>query len=281
MHPFAVRSFAAAAALALLAAAPAAFAQAPAASPPPIDSMRAELIRNFSADQRNVWRYSHRERVALAKNGRVTRRRLLVYFVNGHQVTITLANNGQPLTAAQLEDERHAAQARAAELRHRPPPPAGSLIFNGRAYSFAKLANDFLYAPGRVDRWQDRTVWIYAATPNPNTPSRSREEQVLLGSKGEIWVDAQDHHVVRITLHTFEPVKYFLGILATVHSAHLDLQLARRTPGEWLPARTDFAFDASILLFKRLREAKTQNFSDFQLRSPNAAPPSDLAAAMP
>lgn len=235
-----------------------------AGSPPSAESIRAVAVRNFSADAENLWRYSHLETEVLTKNGRTTRRKLWVYYVNGHQVSITLAVNGHAVSGEQLAQERHDAQMRAADLRLRPPPPAGSLVFNGRAYPFAKLAGDYLYAPARVEQWRGRTTWIYPVTPNPNAPARSREEQVLLSSEGEVWVDAQDLHVVRISLHTFEPVKYFLGILATVHSAHLDLQLQRIAPGEWMPDRTDFAFDATILVFKRLRQSKLQTFTDFQ-----------------
>lgn len=232
--------------------------------PPSLDRLREELIRNFAADQQAVLRYEHREYVLVRKNQTRDGRTLLVYFVNGHQVAETTAVDGRELTAAARAAEHRRAEARAAASAHRPPPPVGALEFNRKTYPFRKLAGDYVYGPARVEQWHGRTTWVYPAAPNPNATSRSREEQVLLSSRGEIWVDAEDHHVVRISMHTFEPVRYILGILATIHTASLDLQLARRAPGEWLPTEAYFDFDATILFFKDLRESKLQVFSTYQ-----------------
>lgn len=247
-------------------------------------ALRDQLIASFSADQAAVQRYRHHEVVSLVRGPNRETRELSVFFVHGHQVSVTLAENGRAVSAPDLAAERLAAQARAAQLTHRPPPPPGALEFDQHVYSFRKLADDFLYGAPKVTTWRGRPTWVYPAEPNPNVPDRTRAEQVLLSSRGEIWVDARDRRVARIRLHTFAPVRYFLGILATVREASLDLQLA---PGAdaglaeafagapaggdcWLPTRAYFDFDATVFFFKHLHQSKLQVFSDYR---PEAAEP--------
>lgn len=230
---------------------------------PPIESMRALLIRNFSQDQAAVLRFRHREHVIETKNGKVTDKTQLVWYVNGHAVSEITGYGNQPLSPAQQAVEHGKAMARAKQMASREPAPIGVIEVNHKQYPFAKLADDYVYGPGTVMQWQGRTVWVYPAEPNPNASDRSSEENVLLSSRGEIWVDAQDLHVVRIQIHNFEPVKYLLGVLATVHQAQLDLELQRYAPGVWLPETADFSFRATILLFKNLSSSKTQIFSDY------------------
>lgn len=235
---------------------------------PPIESMRALLIRNFSDDQAAVFRYRHLEHVIEKKDGKVTDKTQLVWYVNGHEVSEITGYRNQPLSPAQRAAEQRKAMARARQLADREPAPTGVIEVNHKQYPFSKLADDYVYGPGKVMQWQGRTVWVYPAEPNPNTPNRSREEEALLSSRGEIWVDAQDLHVVRIQIHTFEPVRYWLGVLATVHQAQIDLELQRYAPGVWLPETANFSFQATVLLFKNLARSKTQIFSEYVAAEP-------------
>jgi hypothetical protein len=230
---------------------------------PPIESLRALLIRNFSNDQAAVTRYRHTERVIEKKDGKVTNKTQLVWYVHGHAVSEITGYDNTPLNPDQRAEEHRKALQRARQMTSREPAPVGVIVVNHKQYPFAKLASDYVYGPGKVMQWHGRTVWVYPAEPNPNTPDRSREEEVLLSSRGEIWVDAEDLHVVRIQIHTFEPVRYWLGVLATVHQAELDLELQRYAPGVWLPETADFSFQATVLLFKHMVRSKTQIFSDY------------------
>lgn len=243
----------------------------PGGAPPPIDSIRTTLIRNFADDQSAVFRYRHTEHVIEKKDGKVVDKTQLVWFVNGHQVSEVIAYGNQPLTPQAQAVEQEKAMERAGSLVHRPPLPAGGLEFNHKNYPFAKLAQDYVYGPGKAIEWNQRTVWVYPAEPNPNAPDRSREEELLLSSRGEIWVDAEDLHVIRIRIHTFEPVRYWLGFLATIHKAQMDLELQRYAAGEWLPEKVDFSFKATVLLFKNLARGKTQIFSGYMPETPAEA----------
>ncbi len=233
-------------------------------APPPADAIRATVIRNFTADQKAEMSYRHVEHMVIDKNHHLEGRTVAIYYVNGHEIPEILALDQRPLKPAELAGQRKAARKRAEFERKQPPVPPGGLEFNHRYYSFARLASDYLYGKPSVRQWHGRTTWIYPAHPNPAVRSRSRAEQILLSSRGAIWVDAQDLHICRIQVATFQPVRYWLGFLATVHNAGLELQLERKSPGLWLPSYAHFWVNATILLFKSFNETKTQSFRDWQ-----------------
>jgi len=232
-------------------------------SPPPMPPLRARLIANFQRDQAALQDYTHREHVLVDKDGTADARTLKVWYVRGHEVQQTIALDQRSLSPEEIEAERQRALRRARDAESRPATSPGVIQFEGQNYSFAKLADDYVYTPDRTERWRGREIWVYRATPNPAAPRSSRAETILLHSQGEIWVDAEDQHVMRITVHTTAPVKYGLGVLATIHSASLDLWMERAAPELWLPASASFHVQATILLLKSLSRSKQQNFSEW------------------
>lgn len=229
-------------------------------SPPTARAIRPAVLRNFTADEAALWRYLHQERIILVKDGSRSDRTVHVFYVHGRAVAPAIAVGGKPLGPRALANQQRAAAERVAQLARRKPPPLGAVEFHGHSYSFKKLAEDFHYGPAKVLQWHGRTTWVYPAWPNPNVPHTTRAEQVLLASRGTVWIDAKDLHLVRVEMHTFRPVKYFAGILATVHHATLDLELQRIAAGVWLPRRIAFRLQATILLFKTFDEAKVETY---------------------
>lgn len=250
------RGLIALAALAVLRAGAAAQFQAP----PPAAAIKSRLIANFQQDQAALLDLVHREHVVVDKDGAVDGRTLRVWYVNGHEVSETVALDARELSPAELAAEHARALQRARDAARKPPAPTGLIQFENQSYSFARLADDYVYGPAHTIAWNGRTVWVYPATPNPAVPSRSRAESVLLHSSGEVWVDAADLHVIRISLHTTAPVRYLLGVLATIHTARLDLQMERRAPGFWVPSEADFSLHATVLMLRSLDRSKQQQF---------------------
>lgn len=232
--------------------------------PPAAESVKKQLIANFKADQAALEHFTHDEHVLTNKDGMHDGRTLHVWYVNGRAVSETIALDDRALSPGEISSEHQRALERARQAARRSAPPDGLIEFEGRTYSFEKLSGDYLYGPAEMRLWQGRTVWIYPARPNPEAPSRSRAESLLLHSQGEIWVDAEDLHVIRIALHTTAPVHYGLGVLATIHHAQLDLRLERQAPGVWLPEEADFSLDATVLMLRRLERSKCQTFSNYQ-----------------
>ena len=231
--------------------------------PPPAAAIQARLIAAFQSDQETLLRFQHLEHVVTSRDGRFEGRTLRVWYVNGRAVSETIALDSRALSPQELAAEHERALQRARSAAQRPMAPPGVVEFDGQRYPFAKLADDYLYLDPQRRIWQGREIWVYQARPNPATASRSRAESLLLHSRGEVWVDAGDLHVVHIALHTTSPVRYGLGVLATIHAAKLELDMERHSPGVWLPEQTDFQLSATILLVKSLFRSKQQSFSDY------------------
>lgn len=234
------------------------------APPPPAGTIKSQLVAAFQRDQEALSGFRHQEHVSTNKDGVTDGRTLRVWYVNGHQVSETIALDGRELSPAEISAEHQRAMQRAADVTARPAPPTGTIVFEGQSYPFARLADDYIYTAAKTRMWRGRVIWVYQAYPNPDIASRSHAETMLLHSQGEVWVDAEDMHVIRIALHTVAPVHYVLGILATIHQATLELDLERYRPGLWLPAEANFQMRATVLLVRPLLRSKLQVYSDYQ-----------------
>jgi len=239
-------------------------ARAGVATLPTAASLRALLIHNFQQDQAALQRYSYLEHVVALRNGVREGRTFYVHFINGHPVSETVALDDRALRPEEREAEHRRALQRGRDAAAKPPAPANSIEVNRKRYSFEKLANDFQYGPAHLATWRGRPTWVFPATPVPGLRSGTPEEQMLLTAQGEIWVDVADRHVVRVTIHTTAPVRYYFGLGAVVHHAAIDLELQRHRPGEWLPASSDLEVSATVLLVKPVVQSKQSTYSDFR-----------------
>ncbi len=225
------------------------------------------MIAAFERDQKALEHFQYLEHVVTVKNDAVDARTLRVWYVNGNPVSQTVALDTRQLSQAELEAEAQRAQIRARAAARRPPPPDGVVEFDGVRYPFARLAHDYIFSDGETRLWRGRAVWVYQARPNPAADSRSRAETLLLHTAGEVWVDAQDLHVIRLRVHSTSPARYLLGVLATIHQAQISIEMQRYAPGVWLPARSDFSLRATILLLDNIYRSKRQSFRDFTASS--------------
>lgn len=241
-------------------------------APAPTAALEQLLTRKFAQGQAALREYVYREHVITQKDQSRDARTLIAWYVHGRPVSETVALDIRPLSRAEITAEHQRACARAAAQRQRKPPPLGVLEFGGHSYPFARLARDFLYTNPRAIVWHGRMTWAYEAVPNPATQARSHEEMLLLHSRGQVYVDAEDEQVVRISLHSTKPVHYAYGLVATIHQANFLLELQRLGPGLWLPAEADYHLDATILLVEHMVRSKQERFFDYTRASASTVP---------
>lgn len=232
-------------------------------APPATPALEQRLTEAFQQDQRALLGYTHREHVVTRKDQQKEGRTLFVWYVRGRAVSETTALDNRALRDEELRAEHARACARAAAAAERKPPPLGVIEFGGHSYPFARLAHDYRYGNPRTVLWNGRATWIYDAIPNPDVRARSREEKLLLHSRGEVYVDAEDRHVVRMAIQSTGAVRYLLGMLATIHHADFLLELQRVQPGVWLPQEAGFHLQATVLLFDHLTRSKETRYYDY------------------
>ncbi len=232
-------------------------------APPATPTLEQRLTEAFQRDQQVLLGYTHREHVITRKDREMDGRTLSVWYVRGRAVSETIALDSRTLNNEERSAEHARACERAAATAKRQPPVLGVMEFGGHSYPFARLAHDYRYTNPHTILWNGRATWVYDAVPNPEVHARSREEKLLLHSRGEVYVDAKDQHVVRMVIESTRPVRYLLGMLATIHHADFLLELERVQPGVWLPKEADFHLQATVLLFDHLTRSKVTSYYDY------------------
>ncbi len=231
---------------------------------PPVAQLRPLLLHNFIQDEMANTHFSHVEHDEIGRNGKWEGYTATMFYVKGHPVRQITALDARQLSPQELAGQANAARQTATDDAKRDWAPFGVVKVSKEQIPFSQLANDYLYGTPSLRTWRGRPTWVLPMTPNPDNKSRSRAEDILLSSRGELWVDAQDLHVVRIQIHMFQPVRYLLGVLATVHAANLDMQLERYAPGVWVPQKVQFGANATIAFLKHWSESKQQDFWNYQ-----------------
>ncbi len=100
--------------------------------------------------------------------------------------------------------------------------------------------------------------------PNPNFDPPTRELKVYQGMKGNMWVDASTHHLVRLRAELFRDVDFGWGILGRLyHGGHFEIEQSPVDDGRWETTKMVLDFTGKELMFKSLRIHEVEMLSDF------------------
>jgi hypothetical protein len=185
---------------------------------------------------------------------------------------MAIANDGQPLTAAQ----RQAEEARLQELmkdpaqlrkkRQREKEDAERVTHIVRAmpdafiyeYDGVEPATDVLGKPG------DELIRL-KFRPNPRYEPPSHTEQVLEGMEGTLLVDANSYRIARIDGTLYKDVAFGWGILGHLDKGgHFLVEQGDVGDGTWDIRKMSLAFTGKILLFKHLDLKSTEVLKNFR-----------------
>jgi len=176
------------------------------------------------------------------------------YWVDGVPVRRLVKKDGKALSAGEIakEDERNdqeAAQAREkrdkADSQGKASNPRGDdEITVSRLLELGAFTN-----PRRVQLNSLDTIAVdYAGDPKAKT--RNRAEEVIRDLAGTVWVDEQDHVLVRVEGHFLNAFKVGGGLIASVQKDTRFLMVQRKVNGEvWLPERIEGQGAFHALLF--------------------------------
>ncbi len=136
-------------------------------------------------------------------------------------LTRLLQHNGQPLTLAEdTGDRKRLADyigsgdlRRKAKDEHRNQEYGLELI---RAMPESML---YTLTPGQPQLPNlDRPQWVLDYAPNPQFHPKTLAESLSTGIAGRLWIDAADHHLVRLEIHITRNLDIALGLLARVYT---------------------------------------------------------------
>ena len=158
-----------------------------------------------------------------------------IYETKDGGVARLLETNGRPLSQADEQKE----QARLDTLlidpsrqRHRKQSEDQDAHAPSRCFSafpnafFFKFVGDDVGPSGKLEKF---SFW-----PNPDFNPPDLETQVLTAMTGEIWVDADQEHVVRLEGHLQQDVDFGWGILGRLNKGGwILIEQARGGDGRW------------------------------------------------
>jgi len=185
---------------------------------------------------------------------------------------MAIANDGQPLTAAQ----RQAEDARLDQLMKNPEELKKKRQHekedDERVERIVRSMPDaFLYEydgtePGAegIGKEGDELVRL-KFRPNPKYEPPSRTEQVLAGMEGTLLIDANRDRIARIDGKLFKEVAFGWGILGHLDKGgHFLVEQGDVGDGTWDIRKMSLAFTGKILLFKHLDFRSNETLKDFR-----------------
>ena len=184
------------------------------------------------------------------------------FWINGVPVRRLLKKNGQELTAAEKKQEeeridKESAKARArrdkADAQGKPTDPRGEdEVTVSRLLELGRFTN----AHRVTLHGRDTIVVDYAGDPKAKT--RTSFENVIRDLVGTLWIDEQDHAIVRIEGHFVDNFKVGGGLLVNIQKGlTFSLEQTRINDEVWLPARVEGHGSARALLFFHFNGAMT------------------------
>ena len=203
-------------------------------------------------------------------DGKVTRvetERYLRYPLEGHLYLEVIARDGLPLDADAVQDEekrkakfvrearRHAARGERYE------PDARSIRFDRQLMDRYET---FLVGTEEV---RGNTCWVIRYEPRPGRlPEVRMMDKALNRSTGTLWITQDGYHLARIKFQLQRPVRYLLGVFATLRSVEGQLDYEAVRPEFWMPKRLNIYIDLRVLLSLKVIRRRVRN--DWVLHRP-------------
>ena len=217
------------------------------------------------------------------------------FWIDGTFISRLLSRDGKPISGDELKKQNEEIDKRIAAAKERAqegaagtaPPKRGS----GDEVTFARFLELGAFSnPRRVTlNGRDMIAVDYAGDPKAKT--RNLLEGAIHDLAGTVWVDEQDHAMVRIEGHFFDDFKVGGGLLADIHKGSWFESTWTKVNNEvWLPEMFRGKGSARIALFFNHSgsiENRTSDYRKFQATAtilPGTAAverPGDSGAAPP
>jgi hypothetical protein len=108
-----------------------------------------------------------------------------------------------------------------------------------------------------------RDCWLLTAEPKPGYEPVNREDKVLAGMTGHLWIDQRDSQWVKVEAEVVRPVSFF-GFLAKVgKGTRFLLEQEPVAKGAWLPKHFSMRVYASALIFNE-DSTDDETYSDYR-----------------
>jgi hypothetical protein len=192
-----------------------------------------------------------------------------VTMIDGTPYQRLLAVNGKILSKDQAADEWKKQEQTAAERRAQTPEQRNKRIADFLKdrkrdhVMMSQLSKGFDFKLVGAAKVAKRTVWILAATPKPGYQPPNMESQVLIGMRGEMWIDQQTYEWVKVTAQVIRAVS-IEGFLAQVEpGTRFEIEKTPVAPGVWQIAHFSMQSHAKVFHLIDKDSAEEDWYYDF------------------
>jgi hypothetical protein len=192
-----------------------------------------------------------------------------VTMIDGTPYQRLLAVDGKPLSKEQAAEEWKKQEQATSERRAQTAEQR-----NKRIADYAKdrkrdhimmsqLSQGFVFKLMGARRIGKRSVWVLSATPKPGYQPPNMESQVLIGMRGEMWIDQQTYEWVKVTSEVIRPVS-IEGFLAEVEpGTRFEIEKTPVAAGIWQVAHFTMQSHAKVLHLINKDSAEEDWYYDF------------------
>lgn len=199
-----------------------------------------------------------------SKTFRVTR-------IEGTPYYRLIAMNGSPLSASQdaeqARKEQQVIAQRRAESREQRQKRIDTYEKERRRDNamMQQLTTAFNFTMVGQRKVRGYPVYVLKATPRPDYKPPTMETQVLTGMHGELWIEAQTFHWVKVTAQVIHPVS-IEGFLAEVEPG-TQFELENLPVGDgstWQAAHFSMRSNARVLHFFTRESSDDETYTDYR-----------------
>ena len=179
------------------------------------------------------------------KDGKEDETRLLIESADG-PVGRLVQRNRQPLTTE--EDGKEQGRLRsldAADMAHKRKGEREGEKFATELITAMPEAMLYSFTPGQPQLAISRPQFVLDFTANPAYHPSTTSQGLLSGLQGRLWIDREDHHVVRMEVHVVHDLNLAWGLLAKVYrGGTIDYDQRPVAPGQY--AYSHIAVDVTL-----------------------------------
>jgi hypothetical protein len=190
------------------------------------------------------------------------------FWVNGVFISKLLSRDGKPLSADELNKQSERIDKRIAEVREREAKAAAESPQKKRdteEVTFARFLELGAFSNPRRVTLNGRETIAVDYNGDPKAKTRSLLEGAIHDLAGTVWVDEQDHALVRVEGHFFDDFKIGGGLLADIHKGStFSAEWTKVNDEVWLPASFAGRGSARIALLINHSGAVESRESDYR-----------------
>ena len=245
--------------------------------PDPLDIARKSLAA-VESDWKQAPNYSYVERdVQSKKEAEPTIKSYEVLMIDGSPYRRLIAADDKPLSPGEQAEEdrkmRNEIEKREKENNHEEKKRMAKYMRERKRENdmIREMVNAFEFRLAGEETIHGHDCWVLDTSPKPGYEPKDREDRVLLGMQGRLWIDKEQYQWVKARAEVVKPVSFY-GFLAKVGpGTRFLLEREPVSSNLWLPKHFSMQVNASAFGFLNEDSTDDETYGDYKPMSQSLA----------